>query len=135
MPSVHFPIALITFAFIAELLFMLTGRESFKTVLRFCLWMGLLTAVPTVALGWARATHGSFAGDLTQWTLFFHRWLGVATVSVAFLCAIACEVRARSDGPRTRLVARIALAIGALLVGATGAFGGALVYGWEHYAW
>ena len=29
----------------------------------------------------------------------------------------------------------LALACAGLLVGATGTFGGALLYGWKHYAW
>jgi uncharacterized membrane protein/mono/diheme cytochrome c family protein len=135
MPAVHFPIALLLCALLAEILGGITGRDSFKTVVRFCLWVGFLSAVPAAALGWARAEHAVLSGDLKQWTLAWHRWLGVATASWALVAAGLSEIRFRKDSRGARAGARLAIALAALLAGVTGAFGGALVYGWHHYAW
>jgi uncharacterized membrane protein len=135
MPAVHFPIALLLCAALAELFFMVSGRESFMAVLRFCLWFGFLAALPAAAFGWARAEHGVFVGATKEWTLWWHRWLGVGVVGWAFVTSLVNEVRLRWEGPRSRFCARAALIAGAALVAATGAFGGALVFGWDHYAW
>src|SRR5207249_9815896 len=50
--AVHFPIALLTAAAVAELLRMATGRPAFDAVSRYCLWFGTLTAAFAGVLGW-----------------------------------------------------------------------------------
>jgi len=133
--SVHFPIALLLCAFLAEALLLKTRRESFKTVVRFCLWVGCASAVLAAALGWTRAEYGIYVGETKQWTLLYHRWLGVAAAAWALVAAIASDLRIREDSPRHRVLVRVAVALCAALAAATGAFGGALIHGWDHYMW
>jgi uncharacterized membrane protein len=51
-PSVHFPVALITAAAVAEMLRMATRNPAFDIVSRFCICFGALTAVTAGILGW-----------------------------------------------------------------------------------
>jgi mono/diheme cytochrome c family protein len=53
--AVHFRIALLTAAAVAEFLRLATGNSIFEPVARFCVWLGLLTAVGAAALGWSAA--------------------------------------------------------------------------------
>jgi mono/diheme cytochrome c family protein/uncharacterized membrane protein len=128
--AVHFPLALLTAAPVAELLRLVTGKSAFDPVCRFCLWFGFLTAVPAATLGW-------FAGGLhladASWVLRAHRWLGSSAVACAGLALALGEVSRRSG--RFRLWFRITLFGAAGVVLATGFFGGALVFGLGHYAW
>jgi mono/diheme cytochrome c family protein/uncharacterized membrane protein len=130
--AVHFPIALLTAAAVAELLRLATRRPAFDAVSRFCVWFGTLTAVGVGALGWFA---GGFRLTDASRVLTTHRWLGTSTVACAALLLVLTEVSRRPDRRRTRTGLRVALLIVAALVLATGFFGGAVVYGLEHYAW
>ncbi|MEZ6242108.1 MAG: hypothetical protein R3B57_03605 [Phycisphaerales bacterium] len=65
-----------------------------------------------------------------------HRWLGVVTAaaSLGALVMLARASRAAA-APHPRTAFRVALLVSTLLVCATGFFGGALVFGLDHYAW
>jgi uncharacterized membrane protein len=131
-PAVHFPIALLTAAAVSELLRAATGKPVFHAVTRYCLWFGPLTAVPATALGWS--LNGFHLSDASR-VLMAHRWLGTSTVACAALVLALCEA-SRPPGRRTaRIGFRVALVGLAVLVTLTGFFGGAVVYGLDHYAW
>jgi uncharacterized membrane protein/cytochrome c553 len=128
--SVHFPIALLTAAAVAELLRLATGKPTFEVVSRYCVWFGFLTAMPAGILGWFLA--GFHLTD-ASWVLTTHRWLGTCTVASAGLVVALGQVSRWS--PRFLWWFRLALfgaAAGALV---TGYFGGALVFGLNHYVW
>jgi uncharacterized membrane protein len=130
--AVHFPIALLAAAAVAELLRLATGQAAFEAVSRYCVWFGALTALVAGVLGW-------FAGDFRlsddSWVLTTHRWLGTSTVACAGLVLVLTEVSRRQDRRRTRMWFRVALLVVALLVLVTGFFGGAVVFGLDHYTW
>jgi uncharacterized membrane protein/mono/diheme cytochrome c family protein len=130
--AVHFPIALLTAAAVAELLRLATRQPAFDTVSRFCVWFGTLAAVGAGILGWFA---GGFRLTDASRVLTTHRWLGTSTVVCAALLLVLTEVGRRPDRRRTRMGLRVALLIVAALVLATGFFGGAVVYGFEHYTW
>ena len=122
---VHFPIAMLLGAAVAEALLLWTGRELFGQSARFCLWIGALSAPPTAVLGWF---FGGCALADDNWVLTVHRWMG--TLTAAWAVALL-SLRERAGGTSYRP----ALFLGALLASVTGFFGGALVYGLDHYAW
>ena len=131
-PAVHFPIALLTAAAVAELLRMATGKPAFDAITRYCIWFGTLTAVIAGALGWCA---GGFRLTNPSWVLMTHRWLGTSTVACAGLVLLLSEASRCPDRRRTRMSFRVALLVVAVLVSATGHFGGAVVFGLNHYIW
>jgi mono/diheme cytochrome c family protein/uncharacterized membrane protein len=130
--AVHFPIALLTAAAVAELLRLATGKPSFDAVSRFCIWFGALTAFVAGVLGWFM---GGFRLTDASWVLMTHRWLGSSAVACAGLVLVLSEVGRQEAGRRSRLWFRLSLLLVAILVLVTGFFGGALVFGLNHYTW
>ena len=133
-PSVHFPIALLTVAAVAELLLMVTGKSKrdLNAVSRYCVGFGALTAVVAGVLGWFL---GGFQVTDASWVKTTHRWLGTSTVALAGLALVLSELCRHPNRHRTRISFRVALFIVAALVSVTGFFGGALVFGFKHYSW
>jgi mono/diheme cytochrome c family protein/uncharacterized membrane protein len=130
--SVHFPIALLTAAAVAELLGIATGKLAFAAITRYCLWFGTLTAAGAGTLGWFL---GGFRLTDSSWVLTTHRWLGTSTVVCAGLVLLLSEAGRSPERQRIRISFRVALLVVAALVSVTGFFGGAVVYGLRHYAW
>ncbi|MDB5309019.1 MAG: hypothetical protein JWO38_3221 [Gemmataceae bacterium] len=127
----HFPIALVVVAGIAELLSARKpGRVPSESV-RFCLWLAAIGAVPTAALGWLYAAAGNGAGSPQLLTI--HRWLGTTTALWIVATAVCAErdVRRGARSRRTRLM----LAAGVLLTGATAHLGGLLDRGIDFFDW
>ncbi|MEX0776513.1 MAG: DUF2231 domain-containing protein [Phycisphaeraceae bacterium] len=133
-PSVSFPIALLISGALAELLLMATGRPLFDAAARFCVWLGGLSTVAAVTLGWF------FAGfHLTDpdWIMTLHRWLGTAAGVWAILLLVlsAAAHRPNAQAARWRRWYRLALFLAAAAVAVNGFFGGAMIYGLDHYVW
>ena len=132
---VHFPVAFILGAMIAELLglWSLMGmKEHSHGVVRFCLILGALGGVAASVTGWMNAEFIHHSGSL-GWVLLFHRWIG-PTISVVTVIACIALHRAGNEG-RSRRTFRILLFLDAFLVGIQGTLGGMLVYGINHFAW
>lgn len=128
----HFPIALLTFAAVAELLRMATGNPAFDAISRYCVWFGTLTAVVAGTLGWFL---GGFRLTDSSWVMMTHRSLGTSSVVCAGLVLLLSEVSRHPDRRGTRICFRVTLLVVAGLVSVTGFFGGAVVFGLDHYSW
>jgi len=111
---------------------MATGKPAFDAISRYCIWFGTLTAVMAGALGWCA---GGFRLTDASWVLMTHRWLGTSTAACAGLVLLLSEASRSPDRRRTRMSFRVALLVVAVLVSATGYFGGAVVFGLNHYTW
>lgn len=120
---VHFPIALITMAFVAELLARFRRKTAYGFAADFCLIVGALSSIPAAALGWALAENSNQSGS----ELDLHRWLGVASMALSLAAIFAVRKK-----PNLRLPIFIVLAV---LVGVTGHFGGVLTYGADWLDW
>ena len=120
---VHFPVALLVAALLAELLARLSGSVQLRATATFCLALGTLAALPSAGLGWLLAANTSHHGS----ELLYHRWLGVSTAVLPLLVLWLGSVR-----PRHRLLMLLVLAG---LVGATGHTGSMLVYGASWLEW
>jgi mono/diheme cytochrome c family protein/uncharacterized membrane protein len=132
-PAVHFPIALLVTAALAEILRMLTGRSSFNSATRFCIWIGALNAVIAATLGWFLA---GFQLIDRSWVLTTHRWTGVLTVACALVVLALSELASRyPSAAGVRKWFRLWLFGTAAVVLAVGFFGGAVAFGLDHYAW
>jgi mono/diheme cytochrome c family protein/uncharacterized membrane protein len=130
--AVHFPIALLTAGAVSELLRMGTGKLAFDFVSRYCVWFGALSAAAAGILGWFV---GSFRLAGASWLMITHAWLGTSTVVCAGLVLALSEASFRSDRHRVQMWFRVMLLVLAVLVMVTGFFGGAVVFGPEHYSW
>jgi mono/diheme cytochrome c family protein/uncharacterized membrane protein len=130
--SVHFPIALLTAAAVAEILGIATRNRARDAIVRYCVWFGALTAAGAGTLGWFLA---GFRLTDTSWVLTTHRWLGTSTVACAALVLFLSEASRGEDCRRARRCFRVTLFTIAGLVAVTGFFGGAVVNGLNHYAW
>jgi mono/diheme cytochrome c family protein/uncharacterized membrane protein len=131
-PAVHFPIALLTAAAVAELLRLTTGQTAFDTVSRFLVWFGGVTAIIAGVLGWSL---GGFRLTDPSRLLMTHRWLGTTTAACAGALLLQSEVSRRSERHRARVWFRVLLFIEAVLVSVTGFLGGGLVFGLDYHDW
>jgi uncharacterized membrane protein len=130
--TVHFPMALLTFAAVADLLRVATGKPAFDAISRYCVWFGTLTATVAGTLGWFL---GGFRLTDASWVMMTHRWLGTSTVVSAGLVLLLSEVSHHPGHRGARICFRVNLFVVALLVSVTGFFGGAVVFGLDHYTW
>lgn len=130
--AVHIPIALILVAALAEALFLFTGVPLFRSAARFNLLIAVLGAAVAVPLGLAAATGTQYSADYAA-VLSRHKLLGFATLAITLIAAALSERLHRKESGLWSY--RIALLLSVLLVGATGHFGGMLVYGLNYFSW
>ena len=131
---IHFPIALLIAAFLAEALNVVTSRPWFGAAARFCVLVGAAGAVVAASLGWIHAAFAGYVDDMAT-VLLFHRWLGTSVAVWAVATACVSEVSIRRGGDGKQRLYRAMLLVGAVLVTITGHFGGTLVFGPGYYAW
>jgi len=132
--STHFPVALMFVAVFAEGLAWWTKREQWSHTVRFLVVLAALGALAAAGLGWINASFTSYVGQSAT-ILSWHRWLGTGTAAWAVVCASLAILTKCEEGTKDRQRFRGALLLGAVLVGATGFLGSALIYGLDHYAW
>lgn len=131
---VHFPIALILAAALAELLFLRRRLQLFSDAARFCIGVGAVMALIAAGLGWAAGHFANYPREL-EGILDTHRWLGTSTALLATFTASLSELRFRKGVLWVSTAFRISLFLTALLVPLTGYFGATLIYGLDHYSW
>ena len=125
---IHFPIALLMVAALAEAWEMLRRSSIVPSSLRVCIVLGAIASFVAVGLGWIHALDG-FAGPLSSPSSItgLHRWIGTAVGVIAPVVAWLSERDARrgkrSNGVRWGIFALAAIA------GAAGHFGGLLTHG------
>jgi uncharacterized membrane protein len=121
---VHFPIALILIAAIAELVALATQFSQWHTLAVANIRAGAAFAVASTGAGWLLASSRIVEASAT---LEWHRWLGL----MAALAAVAAALTTgRIDRPSRQLwLYRIALFSAAGLVAVAGHFGAMLVWG------
>jgi uncharacterized membrane protein len=121
---VHFPIALILIAAIAELVALATQFRAWHTFAVANMRAGAAFAVASAGAGWLLASSRIVeASPALEW----HRWLGL----MAALASVAAALTTGEiDRPSRRLwLYRIALFSAAALVAVAGHFGAMLVWG------
>lgn len=129
--STHLPIGLLAGAAVAELFYLVTRREHFRSARQFCLWGAALGAVVTAPLGWFLAE--AIRIDEPR-LLAAHRWLGTA-LAITLCIVTGLMLRADRRGGTAVRTFRVGLLFSLGLTGVTGFLGGALVWGLDHYRW
>jgi uncharacterized membrane protein len=122
---VHFPIALVLIAAVAELVAMMTRLREWRAVAVANARAGAVFAVGSAVAGWLLASSRLVeASPSLEW----HRWLGTLA-AVAAIAAALTTAAVDDDSPRLQWVYRIALFWAAALVAVAGHFGAVLVWG------
>ena len=122
---IHFPIALVIAAAVAEVAAMARADERWRTVAVGNVRAGAAFALLATIAGWRLAQAPEMeVSQLLEW----HRWLGTVAAGVTLAAALATGgLRVRSAlGVR---IYRVALFAAGTLVAVTGHFGGLLVWG------
>ena len=129
---VHFPIALLWAAAVAEGLMIGTGQLRFRAAAIYCLVLAAMGAAVAVGLGWSAGTNANYPGDAARY-LTLHRWLGTTTgIMTLITLGIALKSRAHvHEGPAT--VYRASLFLTTILVSVTGHLGASLVFGVDYF--
>jgi uncharacterized membrane protein len=128
---VHFPIALVLCALLAELLSL--GRESagLRAACRYCLRLAAVAGPLAAFAGWWAGEFEGYHGfdrvilGIPLTTLDLHRWAGVASGSLPLVAAIL------ERKPRRGLF-RLVLLLNAAVIVFAAYHGGGLVYGEDH---
>jgi uncharacterized membrane protein len=121
---VHFPIALVLIAAVAELVSLTTRFPEWHMVAVANIRAGAAFAIAAAAAGWLLASSRIVeASPALEW----HRWLGVAGALAAVAAALATSEMDRP--PRRHWLYRMALFWAAALVAVAGHFGALLVWG------
>jgi uncharacterized membrane protein/mono/diheme cytochrome c family protein len=128
---VHFPIALLLAAALAELGRMLLGRPGRSPAAYYCVVLGTLGALFAGASGWFWADLDPPSAKLAD-TVAWHRWTAVAAASLATLSFIVGLFAKGEAGARAARIYRLLLFLAAIAVAITGSKGGDLVWGEGH---
>jgi uncharacterized membrane protein len=122
---IHFPIALVIAAALAEGAAIVTADEGWRTVAVENVRAGAVFALLTTVAGWRLALAPEMdVSPLLEW----HRWLGTVAAGAALAAALATGGVRRRSALGGRLY-RIALFTAGVLVAVTGHVGGLLVWG------
>jgi mono/diheme cytochrome c family protein len=125
----HFPIALVVAVGFGEVLSIWRRDPLPSGSVRFCLWLGALTAIPTAGLGWLHAADGNGPGSSQLLTA--HRWLGTTAAAWLVIAAVRVERDARG-GVRSR-AAWLLMTSGVLATALTAHLGGLLDRGGDFF--
>ena len=128
---VHFPVALILTAGIAEILYVAKKDRYFGTAAAFLITAGSWMAMPTFLLGLAAATGETFEPGLDR-AFAVHRIVGITTPMLAFMAAGLGQSARRSGQVWEQIVYRVFLFLAAVSVAVAGIYGGRLVYGLDY---
>ena len=123
---VHFPIALLFMAALAEFIHAIKSSSGRSPTAFACLGVGALGAVLAAASGWIHADVEPLGSSVEE-LVFRHRWLGVGAAvssSLAFFLVAFAPQRGLA-----RKLYRGLLALSVLLVAVGAHYGGSLVYG------
>jgi len=123
---VHFPIALLLAAALAQAMRLISGREKLDETVRFLVWTAALGAVAAGFFGWA---HSGPQGANEQGVMLVHRWLGTSLALGVFAIAMSVEWHRLSHSRVSALMMNISIFGGAIAVAVNGFLGGALAHG------
>lgn len=130
----HFPIALVLIALLAEILGLIVKRSLFFDSARFMVLVAALSVVATVSLGWMAAAYLDYAGDYAR-MLWLHRWSGSITGGIVLFTAFCSELsHFLREGKTARTIYRIALVTSAAGIALTGHVGALMVHGINYFS-
>ena len=128
MSLVHFPVALVLVAAVAEFLCITRHDGRYGDTARFMITAAAWISIPAAATGFFRAD--TITMDAAERSLFaIHRVAGIATPVLVFLCAGLAEGVRRSGQIWELFLYRAVLVLAAVSVVVAGHVGGEIVFG------
>jgi uncharacterized membrane protein len=125
---VHFPVALVLVALLAETMCMIRREGRYNDAARFMITTAAWISIPAAITGFFRA--GSITMDAAEQSLFaVHRVAGIATPVLVFLCAGLAEGTRRSGQIWELMLYRVVLVLAAISAAIAGYYGGEIVFG------
>ncbi|WP_109261387.1 DUF2231 domain-containing protein [Hyphobacterium indicum] len=124
--AVHFPIALVLAAALAQALGLMTGRAGYADIVRFLVWTAAFGGLAAGLLGWA---HAGPIASTEDGIMSIHRWLGTSLTVGLFAVAGAAEWKHRSGQPVAVMSLTVLLFGAAAAVAINGFLGGSLAHG------
>ena len=125
---VHFPVALVLVALVAEILCITRREGRYADIARFMIVAAAWISIPAAVTGFIRADGMEF--DAAQQQLFqVHRVAGIATPVLVFLCAGLAEGVRRSGQIWELILYRVVLVLAAASTAVAGYVGGEIVFG------
>jgi uncharacterized membrane protein len=124
--AVHFPIALILAAALAQAMNLVREKDAYADIVRFLVWTGALGGVAAGFLGWA---HAGPMASAEVGVMLTHRWLGTGLAFGLWLVVAAVEWRRRNPSALPSLVLNISVFGAAAAVSLNGFLGGSLAHG------
>ncbi|MGL4511692.1 MAG: DUF2231 domain-containing protein [Lacipirellulaceae bacterium] len=128
---VHLPIALWLVGAVWLFVGLVVPSWSYQVPV-VCLWLGMITSIPSVLTGWWFADENGYEG-WREWdwesVTVQHRWLGVALVLASMVLCVLSIVAARKQSRVWGFAWRAGLIALALGVAFEGHLGGELVHG------
>jgi uncharacterized membrane protein len=125
---VHFPIALVLTALVAEAALIFRNEPAAGTAARFMVTTAAWISVPAALAGFA-ALSGRDISSALQSNLTIHRAAGIAAPVLIFLAAVFAHGSRRSGQVWEQLLYRILLVIAAIVTALGGLHGGVLAHG------
>jgi uncharacterized membrane protein len=131
---VHFPVALILAAAVAEALYMARKNRYYADAALFAVTAAAWVAFPAFLVGFAAASGQVFEADIER-AFAVHRIAGIVTPMLAFLAAGMGHSTRRSGQVWEQMTYRLFLFLAAIAVLVAGAYGGVLVHGADYIPW
>jgi uncharacterized membrane protein len=122
---VHFPVALVLTAAVAEWLYATRKSQFFGDAARFMIAAAAWVSIPAAVAGFAASSGRTFPPEL-QGAFTLHRIVGITTPVLAILTAGLCEGTRRSGQVWEQALYRVFLALAVASTVAAGFYGGLL---------
>jgi uncharacterized membrane protein len=126
--AVHFPIALLMAAALAEVLYVWRGKDAYAFTARFMLYTASFFAVVAVLLGLAAASGRTFSPDL-GFHFGLHRVMGIVTGGLVVLTTGLAYGAKKQGGAWRYALYRVLLMVTVITVGIAAHSGATLVFG------
>ncbi|MBK6766487.1 MAG: hypothetical protein IPG71_09285 [bacterium] len=95
---VHFPIALLITAALAELSSWITRKKRLQALSRHFIYFTAICTVVAATLGWAAAWNARYPTEVAQY-LTFHRWVGISVAGLSVVAACLAWAAERPVSP------------------------------------
>ena len=125
---IHFPIALIVFALVAEVVSLFWKKPELRWTALLVLVCAAVTAIPAALAGWALSRDMLFAGRMAE-IMTMHTWVGTSVVVAVWPLVFLRKWLDKHPSRRGRIIYLAGLGLLVAAIGLTVHLGGSLVYG------